>query len=66
MDNQSYKGHKVGGSGRSMCVYITTPNEEFIKREASKVKGRHFSTALNEIIDERRYNAEFDYCQNEF
>lgn len=54
------------GNGRSMCVYITTPNENFIKREMEKSKGKYFSTVLNEIIDSRRYNEEFNSCQDEF
>ena len=58
--------NKETGNGRSMCVYITTSNEEFIKKEIAKTPNKRFSTILNEIIDERRYNEEFNSCQNEF
>ena len=61
MDNQ-----QKTGNGRSMCVYITTPNENFIKQKMRKNKDKYFSTVLNEIIDLRRYNEEFNSCQDEF
>lgn len=69
MDNQNNNEgypYMAGGNGRSMSVYITTANEEFIKREAEKTQKKRFSTALNEIIDARRYNEQFNSCQNEF
>ena len=69
MDNQNRSDgypYMAGGNGRSMSVYITTANEEFVKEEAKKNQERGFSTALNKIIDARRYNEQFNSCQDKF
>lgn len=49
----------------SKCVYLKKDNKQYVKQEADKMN-QDFSTTLNQIIEERRFNEQFNSCQNNF
>lgn len=54
---------KKGKAAKS--VYLKKENIEYIEEKA-KQTNNDFSSVLNQTIEMRRRNEEFDSCQNEF
>lgn len=52
-------------SKQAKSVYLTKENINYIQIKAIKA-GEDFSTTLNNILNERRYNEQFNSCQNQF
>ena len=55
----------IKNNKESKCVYLKIDNIQYIEERAAKVN-QDFSTTLNDVIEERRYNEQFDSCQNNF
>ena len=49
----------------SKSVYLKRENFEFI-REKAEQENTDFSNIVNKTIEIRRYNEQFNSCQNEF
>lgn len=47
-------------------VALLKDNVKYIEEVGKLQKIKSFSRVLNEVINERRLNEEFDSCQNEF
>lgn len=48
------------------CIALEDENAQYIERLVEERKSKNFSKAVNETIEQRRQNDQYDSCQNKF